>query len=63
MRHDSFVGDQLFPRENRISLGPHRIQRAQSTMGKNERNTEIFALKKKKRKKGTLRSKFLKIKK
>ena len=32
MRHDSLVGDQLFPRENRISLGPHWIQRAQSTM-------------------------------
>ena len=32
MRHHSLVGDQCFPRENRISLGPYWIQRAQSTM-------------------------------
>ena len=56
MRHDSLVGEQLFPRENRVSLGPHWIQRAQSTMREEWTQHRNICLKKKKE----LRSKFLK---
>ena len=48
MRPDSLVGDQLFPRENRISLGPHWIQGAQSTMREEWTQHRNICFKKKK---------------
>ena len=46
---DSLMGGQLFPHKNRISLGPHWIQRAQSTMREEWTQHRNICLKKKKK--------------